>query len=1080
MPITTRTEESIFAEALDKRTPEECAAFLDSACGSDADLRARIENLLRSHEHAGSFLRSPLTATVDEPTGQRPGTVIGPYKLLEQIGEGGFGVVFMAEQQQPIRRKVALKVLKPGMDTKQIVARFEAERQALALMEHPHIAHVFDGGETPSGRPYFVMELVRGIPITEYCDQNHVSVRERLDLFLSICQAVQHAHQKGIIHRDLKPTNVLVTLHDDKAVVKVIDFGVAKATGQQLTDKTLFTNFVQMIGTPLYMSPEQAQMSGLDVDTRSDIYSLGVLLYELLTGTTPFDKERFKRAGYDEMRRIIREEEPPKPSTRLAHSTQTLRSISAQRHTEPAKLTKLVRGELDWIVMKALEKDRNRRYESASAFAADVQRYLADEPVQACPPSLWYRSRKFFRRHKLGVAITLAIVFLGSTVALSTWKYRAGQARLVAVQERASAERWLREDAIPNIRRLVSERNYSAAFELAKRAEQAVPDDPTLAELLSQFTSTWSVTTEPAGADLYIKPYDRPYADWRHLGQSPCDVRLPREFYRWRVTKEGFTPVEGFRRPVEGTIHFTLDQEGSLPPGMVRVSGNAYRESLYGLTDLRSPDLEDYLIDRYEVTNRQFQEFVDQGGYREPKYWNGPFTEFRSRELSRAEAMNRFLDQTGQPGPSTWRSGAYPPGEADYPVRGVSWYEAAAYAKYAGKSLPTLAHWIRASGHEHWASIYPLSNFGRSGPVPVGTCGDMGPFGTSDMAGNVKEWCWNEWWRPGSGIRFILGGAWDDPPLLFRLGDNTSAFDRSPENGFRCVRYLSNKVPPDVFKCVTPEPCHDFQKDKPVPDEVFQTYKRQFAYDKTPLQAHIDEERSADSIHQTITFDAAYGKERVTAHLYLPRNVRPPYQVVIYHPGGHFWSQAEFPRQNPPPEVAFLVRSGRAVLWPVYKGCSERWVPVSGMLAERDLIIQVYKDLGRSVDYLQERSDIDREKLAYYGMSRGAGMGTIYLAVDDRFKAAILITGGLVRSVLPELDPFNYVTRVHSPVLMLVGQNDTLLPLQSAQNPMCELLGTPKEDKKLVSYDVPGHNVRWDDAEKETLSWLDKYFGKAR
>src|SRR5581483_1534675 len=290
---------------------------------------------------------APLVATVADNLRDRPGTVIGPYKLLEQIGEGGLGSVLIGEQTRPLCRKVALKTLKPGMDTRQVVARFEAERQALALMEHPHIAHVFDGGESASGRPYFVMELVRGVPITVFCDQNHLGVRERLGLFADVCQAVQHAHQKGIIHRDLKPNNVLVTLHDDRAVVKVIDFGVAKATGQQLTEKTLFTNFAQMIGTPLYMSPEQAQMSGLDVDTRTDIYSLSVLLYELLTGTTPFDKERLGTAADDEIRRIIREEEPPKPSRRLSTLGVAAAVVSANRGTDPKQLGRLFCGELD-------------------------------------------------------------------------------------------------------------------------------------------------------------------------------------------------------------------------------------------------------------------------------------------------------------------------------------------------------------------------------------------------------------------------------------------------------------------------------------------------------------------------------------------------------------------------------------------------------------------------------------------------------------------------------------------------------------------------------------------------------------
>jgi WD40 repeat protein/serine/threonine protein kinase len=407
-------------QAVKDHAPDQWPAFLDRACAGQPDLRARVEALLEAHRDVGTAEHSQPAegadqgpaATADEPpVPERPGAMIGPYKLLEQIGEGGFGVVFLAEQTEPVRRKVALKVLKPGMDTRQVVARFEAERQALALMEHPNIARVFDGGATPSGRPYFVMELVKGVPIIEFCDRNQLTTRQRLELFVQVCQAVEHAHQKGIIHRDLKPSNVLVSRHDTTPVVKVIDFGIAKALGQELTDKTLFTGIAQMIGTPLYMSPEQAGMSDLDADTRSDIYSLGVLLYELLTGTTPFTQERFKHVAFDEIRRIIREEEPPRPSTRLSDSKDSLPSISARRHTEPAQLTRLVRGELDWIVMKALEKDRNRRYETASGFAADVRRYLADEPVQACPPSLGYRLGKLLRRNK-GPLLAAALVML--------------------------------------------------------------------------------------------------------------------------------------------------------------------------------------------------------------------------------------------------------------------------------------------------------------------------------------------------------------------------------------------------------------------------------------------------------------------------------------------------------------------------------------------------------------------------------------------------------------------------------------------------------------------------------------------
>jgi WD40 repeat protein len=465
-------EQAIFEVARKLGAGEAREAYLLQICGGEAAIEQRVRALLKAYEESARFLESPaarLVATVDEqPVSEGPGTIIGPHKLLEQIGEGGFGVVFMAEQQHPVRRKVALKVLKPGMDTRQVVARFEAERQALALMDHPNIAHVFDGGETASGRPYFVMELVRGIPITEFCDQDQLPIRDRLELFLTVCQAVQHAHQKGIIHRDLKPSNILVTVHDIKPVVKVIDFGIAKATGQRLTEKTLFTHFAQMIGTPLYMSPEQAQLSGLDVDTRSDIYSLGVLLYELLTGTTPFDKERLRTAGYDEMRRIIREEEPVKPSTRISTLGQAATVVSTNRSSDPRRLAQHCRGELDWIVMKALEKDRNRRYESASAFAADVQRYLHDEPVHACPPSAGYRLRKFARRYWMPVAVTAAFALLlvaGGVV--STWQaVRATRAETQAVQQRDLATE---AEGVANQRRQEAETARYAA-EAAKYA----------------------------------------------------------------------------------------------------------------------------------------------------------------------------------------------------------------------------------------------------------------------------------------------------------------------------------------------------------------------------------------------------------------------------------------------------------------------------------------------------------------------------------------------------------------------------------------------------------------------------------
>ncbi len=426
MPDTADRIESLFAAAVALQ-PEERGAYLERECSGDPALRDRLLALLRAHDRAGHVIDRPVNGDADQTAGysrtsEQPGTIIaGRYKLLEEIGHGGMGTVWAAEQTAPVRRKVALKLIKAGMDSRSVLARFEAERQALALMDHPNIAKVLDGGLTESGRPYFVMEYVKGVPITEYCDATRLSVEERLNLFVQVCSALQHAHQKGIIHRDLKPSNILVAPYDDKPVPKVIDFGLAKAIHQSLTEKTLYTAHEMVLGTPLYMSPEQAQLNNLDVDTRADIYSLGVLLYELLTGTTPLERQRFKEAAWDEVRRMIREEEPPRPSIRLS-STDTLPSLATFRHTEPAKLKKLVRGELDWIVMKALEKDRTRRYETASGLARDIRRYLDDEVVEARPPSTGYRIGKFVRRHRSPViAAGLVLLALIAGIAGTTW-----------------------------------------------------------------------------------------------------------------------------------------------------------------------------------------------------------------------------------------------------------------------------------------------------------------------------------------------------------------------------------------------------------------------------------------------------------------------------------------------------------------------------------------------------------------------------------------------------------------------------------------------------------------------------------
>jgi serine/threonine protein kinase/tetratricopeptide (TPR) repeat protein len=540
-------EQAIFEAARKMDSPEVREAYLRRVCGDDAAIGQRVRALLKAYEESASFLESPaapLGVTVDEPIRERPGAVIGPYKLLQEIGEGGMGTVWMAEQTQPVQRKVALKIIKAGMDSRHVLARFEAERQALALMDHPNIAKVLDAGATPEGRPYFVMELVKGQPITKYCDERRLTPKERLELFVPVCQAIQHAHQKGVIHRDVKPSNVLVAPYDGKPVVKVIDFGVAKAAGQRLTDKTLFTEFGAVVGTLEYMSPEQAELNNQDIDTRSDIYSLGVLLYELLTGTTPLNRKRLKDAAFVELLRVVREVEPPRPSTRLSESRDTLPTVSAQRQTEPGKLTRLVRGELDWIVMKALEKDRNRRYDTANGLARDVERYLRDEPVLACPPSAGYRLRKFARRNRaaLGVAglVLLCIALVGG---VGGWVLRDRAARqrdadgraldaLKAAEPRLGDGRPWDPALVSAVQRVEAELESGALGpEVRRRAEQLRQDMRMLVDLdeirLRQAESKDGQMFDSAGSAARYRAAFSAYAlDMGTLGPAEAAARV--------------------------------------------------------------------------------------------------------------------------------------------------------------------------------------------------------------------------------------------------------------------------------------------------------------------------------------------------------------------------------------------------------------------------------------------------------------------------------------------------------------------------------------------------------------------------
>lgn len=639
---------------------------------------------------------------------------------------------------------------------------------------------------------------------------------------------------------------------------------------------------------------------------------------------------------------------------------------------------------------------------------------------------------------------------------------------------RSQRARWARNVALPEIARLAQLGPSTESFRLAREARRALPDDPTLEQLWRDVAGSVRIRTTPPGATVEWKDYaaaeDSP---WESLGSSPIEgAWIPKGNLRWRLSKEGFRTVEAaFSVWTRPEAEFRLEPEESAPPGMVRVPGGPYR---YGTAP--PVVLEDYWLDRYEVTNGQFAEFVDAGGYTSREYWKHPFLE-DGREISWERAVERFRDTTGRPGPSTWALGTYPDGESDLPVGGVSWYEADAYAAFAGKSLPTVYHWRKAADVGLFSDISRFSNYG-AGPARVGSFRGLSPWGAYDMAGNVKEWCWN---RAGD-LRYILGGAWAEPRYMFGTPDAQAPFRRLPTYGFRCARYP--RPPSDPATAAIAALRRDYSQEEPVRDETFRLYESIYSYDRTPLHAVVE---SVDDTpehwrKEKVAFDAAYGGERITAYLFLPRSASPPYQTVVYYPGGDaFWARSS---ENLSTQfVEFLIRSGHAVIFPVYKGSYERGggTSVSGPSAVRDLMIQQYRDLARSIDYAETRPDIDPQRLAFYGISTGAVRAPILTALEPRLEASILLSGGFPPYRLPpEADPVNFAPRSRTPVLMLNGRDDFRLTLEGSQEPMFRLLGARPEDKRHVVFDDSGHFPnpdRMPEMLEETLDWLDRYLG---
>jgi len=949
------------------------------------------------------------------------GATVSHYRVLSTLGRGGMGVVYLAEDLK-LHRKVALKFIEgsdPGSE-----ARLVREAQSACTLDHPNIATVYEIGEW-NGHPFIAMAYYDGQTLKERIAAGPIPASDARRMAFEIASGLAAAHAAGIVHRDLKPGNILIS---NAGHVKILDFGLAKhLTAPETDTATQLTAAGTTLGTLAYMAPEQT--AGADTGSAADIWSFGVVLYELLTRRRPF-------------------EGATPAATLMAIVSAEPAPIETVNPDAPADLCDIAR--------RALVKAPERRTITAAEIARALEPTASTMPTT--PPRRWSVATK--------AAAALAILAMA---AAASWAY-----------QRYSRIRWATDVAIPEARRLAGQAKYFDAFLIAQRARETVPNDANLGELWSDITRRATVTSSPEGADISIASVTG--TEWIALGQSPLkDITVPIGSIRFKAEKRGFRTAEDLSLLFPPSLILLADGTG--PSEMVRAAAapRGTRVYLFPGADPVAIEFPELWIDRTEVTNRAFKAFIDAGGYRRRELWTAPFVR-GSTTLTFEQGMALLVDTTGRPGPATWEGGTYPAGQDDYPVRGVNWYEAAAFAAFSGKQLPTIVHWRAISGLQSVGDLMPRANLSGPGPRPAGAQSIPGRSGTVNLIGNVKEWVVNS---GGGNLRFTLGGAWDEQGYMAWEPDARDAFERAPDFGFRCARFDPGDATPSLYAGVFQRPARDFAAETPVDDKIFDAYRRFYAYDHTPIKATVrtHDDSPVDWNVELVTFPAPYGGETILARVYVPKRGTPPYQAVIFMTGA-----AQFVLRSPGDAEARavppIVRAGRLVIAPVVKGAYERHTPEfdpetpKNSTLWRDYAVAWHKDIARTMDYLQTRSDVDPERIGFMGISRGASMIPITMAQDPRIRtAALIVPGFYLARPAPEVDVFNFTPRVTQPVLMMSGKYDSIFPERS-QQPFFDTLGTSADRKRRIIYDT-GHSLI-PEMIKETLAWFDRYLGPVR